>query len=66
MAQLFPALATTGNGSAKASEADSPIVQRDVELQMERASAETEVTSGAQPHADSETSVFPDRASWRL
>src|SRR5271165_3599145 len=45
MAQLFPALAATGNGSAKASEADSPIVQRDVELQMERASAETGVTS---------------------
>ena len=30
----FPALAATGNGSVTASEADSPIVQRQVEANM--------------------------------
>jgi hypothetical protein len=45
MARLFPALTATGSGSAKPSEAYSPKVRRDVELQMERASAETEATS---------------------
>jgi PAS domain-containing protein len=67
MAQLFPALATTGNGSAKASEADSPIVQRDVELQMQRASAETEVTSErAERFADLLTLSYEPMLAWRL
>jgi PAS domain S-box-containing protein len=67
MAQLFPALAATGNGSAKASEADSPIVQRDVELQMERASAETGVTSErAERLANLLTLSYEPMLAWRL
>jgi PAS domain-containing protein len=60
MAQLFPALAATGN-------ADSPIVQRDVELPMERASAETEATfEHAERLANLLTLSYEPMLAWRL
>src|SRR5271166_1257545 len=67
MDQLAPAPAATGNGSAKASETDSQILQREVELQTQRESAETEATSErAERLANLLTLSYEAMFAWRL